>query len=57
MRHGRIERELVLELEGSELAGFSPDGRWDDARAVFDRVALDDHFEEFLTLPAYDYLD
>ena len=24
---------------------------------LFERVALADHFEEFLTLPAYDYLE
>jgi malate synthase len=57
IRHGRIERERVRELEDSELAGFPPDGRWSDARTLFDRVALDEDFVEFLTLPAYEYLD
>jgi malate synthase len=57
VRHGRIERERVRALEGSELASFPPEGRWDDARALFDRVALEEEFVEFLTLPAYDYLD
>jgi malate synthase len=56
IRHGKIERDHVRELEGSELAGF-PEGRWEDARALFDQVALDEEFVEFLTLPAYDYLD
>jgi malate synthase len=57
VRHGKVDGGRVHELEDAEIAGFPPEGRWDDARAVFDRVALDDHFEEFLTLPAYEYLD
>jgi malate synthase len=32
-------------------------GRWDDARSVFERVALADEFVDFLTLPAYDLID
>jgi malate synthase len=57
VRHGRIDRERVRDLESSELAGLPPDGRWDDARALFDKVALEEEFIEFLTLPAYNYLD
>ncbi len=57
VRHGKVERERVRELEESELAGFPPEGRWDEARSVFERVALEEDFVEFLTLPAYDYLD
>ena len=30
--------------------------RFDEARAVFERVALEPTFVEFLTLPAYDLL-
>jgi malate synthase len=57
IRHGRIEREQVRQLEDSELAGFPAEGRWDEAHELFDQVALGDEFVEFLTLPAYDYLD
>ena len=32
-------------------------GKWDDARRVFEQVALADDFVDFLTLPAYDLLD
>ena len=32
-------------------------GRFDDAREIFERVSLSDDFVEFLTLPAYDYID
>jgi hypothetical protein len=28
-----------------------------EARELFERVALADEFVEFLTLPAYDYID
>jgi malate synthase len=57
VRHGKVELDRVRDLEESELASFTHEGRWDEAREVFDRVALDEHFVEFLTLPAYDYLD
>jgi malate synthase len=33
------------------------DGRRGEARAVFEEVALGEQFAEFLTVPAYDYLD
>jgi malate synthase len=56
IRHGQAERAHVAELEDEELADAG-EGRWADARAVFDRVALDEDFAEFLTLPAYEYLD
>jgi malate synthase len=32
-------------------------GRFADARELFEQVALADEFVEFLTLPAYDYID
>jgi malate synthase len=56
IRHGKAERRHVGELEDAELAAAG-EGRWGDARAVFDRVALGEQFEEFLTVPAYDYLE
>jgi malate synthase len=57
IRHGNVEREHVRALEDAELAQLAGKGSWEDARAVFDRVALGQEFEEFLTLPAYEYLD
>jgi malate synthase len=55
-RHGRIEEERVRAFEDEELADAG-EGRWQEAREVFDRVALGDDFVEFLTLPAYEYID
>jgi malate synthase len=45
------------EIEEAELEKLAAEGRWDEARTLFDRVALEEEFEEFLTLPAYEYLD
>jgi malate synthase len=56
LRHGRIERDQVVGFEDAELAEAG-EGRWDDARALFDRVALSEELEEFLTLPAYELID
>ena len=53
-RHGKVSTERVREVLGEEL----PDGgRFAEARELFERVALADEFVEFLTLPAYDYID
>jgi len=32
-------------------------GRYDDAREIFESVALRDDFQEFLTIPVYDKID
>jgi malate synthase len=32
-------------------------GRYDLASQLFDQLVTDDHFPEFLTLKAYEYLD
>jgi malate synthase len=56
LRHGRIERGQVVAYEDAELAEAGV-GRWDDARALFDEVALSEELEEFLTLPAYKLID
>jgi malate synthase len=57
VRHGRIDAERVRAVEDAELAELREEGRWDEARAVFEQVSIGDEFVEFLTLPAYDYLD
>jgi len=62
-----ITPDLVRELERSELERireevgdddwFEREGRPDLSRELFERVALADPFEEFLTLPAYERLE
>jgi malate synthase len=54
LRHGRVERKRVLEIEREELAELGDGYR--EAAEVFDEVALADGFSEFLTLPAYERL-
>ena len=57
--------DLVRKFEDEELAkirgAIGPEGfqkaRFDEAREIFEKVALDAGFVEFLTLIAYDYLD
>jgi malate synthase len=60
-----VSRELVMKVVDEELdrirqalghAEFA-DGRFEDARSVFESVALDDDYLEFLTIPAYSLLD
>ncbi len=48
------ELEKIHRSVGDELFAKS---RAKEARELFERVALADAFEEFLTIPAYDYLD
>ena len=65
IRHGRFERDRVREVIDEELQSLRDTfgdeiyakSRADDARAIFEQVALGDEFIEFLTLPAYDYLE
>jgi malate synthase len=54
-----ITAELVARIEDEELAGLEPfpDNRYDDARKLFERVALADDFADFLTTAAYDTID
>jgi malate synthase len=54
-----ITAELVARIEDEELAGLEPfpGNRFDDARKLFERVALADDFADFLTTAAYDSID
>jgi malate synthase len=64
IRHGRFERDRVRAVIDDELERLHGEfgdkvfaqSRADDARAIFEQVALGDDFIEFLTLPAYDQL-
>jgi malate synthase len=60
-----VSQELVKKVIDEELdkirqaAGHQEydEGRFEDARAIFERVALEEDFVEFLTIPAYQLLD
>ncbi len=54
-----VTAELVRRVADEELAKLDPPegNRFKEARELFETVALADDFAEFLTLPAYDYLD
>ena len=54
--HGRVERDRLLAIADEEIASLPAQERLDDARTVFEQVALADEFVEFLTLPAYELL-
>jgi malate synthase len=54
VHHSRVTPERVRAVLGEELP---QGGRFADARELFEQVALADEFVEFLTLPAYDYID
>ena len=60
-----VDRELIEVIEEEELDRIRESlgddayarGRFADAQAIFERVALGDDFVDFLTTPALDYLD
>jgi malate synthase len=54
VRHGRVSRERVLEIQREQLERLGPG--YEDAARVFTDVALGDEFVEFLTLRAYERL-
>jgi malate synthase len=65
IRHGRFDRDYVRKILDEEMAKIRAEvgeetwqkGRPDETREIFERVALSDDFPEFLTLPAYEYID
>jgi malate synthase len=65
IRHGRFDRERVRQVLEEEMDKIHADvgddvwekGRPRETREVFERVALGEDFPDFLTLPAYEYLD
>jgi malate synthase len=72
LRHGvklpdgtPVTPEMVRRIADEELGRMREEfgdeiydgGRFDEARGVFEEVALSDEFPEFLTLPAYEHID
>src|SRR5688572_1779021 len=54
LRHDRIDEADVRRITEEEIAKLGPD--YADARAIFEQIATEPDFVEFLTLPAYDRL-
>jgi malate synthase len=65
VKHGKFSREKVLEVLDEETQKIHDEvgdetwekGRPDETREIFESVSLSDEFPEFLTIPAYKYLD
>jgi malate synthase len=57
VHHGRFERRDVERIVAEEAERLGDGGRFPEARELFERVALGDEFTEFLTIPAYEYID
>jgi len=55
LAHGKVARADVEAAIEEELAKL--DGDYDEARELFEQVALGEEFVEFLTLPAYERID
>jgi malate synthase len=58
----RVDRDLVERIAAEEYERIldelgDADGRYQQARALFERLALEDHFMDFLTVAAYDLID
>ncbi|MCC7447309.1 MAG: malate synthase A [Anaerolineae bacterium] len=52
-----LTRELYQQLRDEELTKLGGNGRYTQAAAIMDKLVLNDTFIEFLTFPAYEYLD
>jgi malate synthase len=57
LRHGRVSLDDVRETIAGEMEELRDVPRADEARELFESVALDDDFVDFLTLPAYERID
>jgi malate synthase len=65
VKHGKFTKDQVRQILDEEMAKIREDvgeetwqkGRPDETKEIFERVSLGDEFPDFLTLPAYDYLD
>jgi malate synthase len=53
LRHGRVERADVERIIGEVMAELPDEPVYHEAREVFEKVALEETFVEFLTLTAY----
>jgi malate synthase len=57
VRHGRFTQDDVRRVIGEEMQKLEDVPRIDEARALFEKFALNDEFVDFLTIPAYAHID
>ena len=57
LHHGRVSLDDVRRAIDEEMTELDGGARLDEARDLFERVALNDDFVEFLTIPAYEHID
>jgi malate synthase len=55
LHHGKVTHEDVARITDEEVAKLG--GGYEEARHLFEQVALGNEFVEFLTLPAYAQLE
>jgi len=52
-----VEREELEKIKNTVGADFFANGRYEDAREIFEEVALSEEFHDFLTIAAYDQIE
>src|SRR2546425_1199556 len=52
-----VEREELEKIKNAVGADLFAKGRYEDARKIFEEVTLSDEFHDFLTIPAYEFID
>jgi malate synthase len=65
VKHGRFDRDHVRKVLDEEMEKIRAavgeevwrKGRPEETKKIFEQVALSDEFPDFLTLPAYEYID
>lgn len=60
LHHGSMTKEQYVQFTNEELAkckALAGEGKLDVARKLLDDLVLNDHFVDFLTLPAYEFLN
>ncbi len=57
LQHARVSADDVRRVVNEEIDKLREVPRVDEARALFEQVALDSNFVEFLTVPAYEHID
>jgi malate synthase len=57
LQHARVSLDDVRKIVNEETDKLREVPRVDEARALYEQVALDPNFVEFLTVPAYEHID